>query len=188
MKAASKAAKTRRIRKGSGKKLQAANQPGRAILPEDRDMVNSTMRLKAQPERRPAPRVVSSCRVPRSQVQDRIMTAMQTLRALPDKERRFFIVKSSSPDYIHDYIDAYNSVEEVMPKFRPTPADVSDCLVALSWVRHMEKNQWRLLWWRSFELSFGLIGKYIGRSDETARKRFDDAITDAWCAANGVGK
>lgn len=181
-----KAAKSKRIRKRTSKKLQPANQPGRAVLPEDSGMVNNTMRLKSQPERAPAPRIVSSCRVPRSLVQERIMTAMKTLRALPDKERRFFIVKSSSLDYIHEYIDAYNSVEEVMPKFRPSPADVSDCLVALSWVRHMDKSQWRILWWRSFELSFGLIGKYIGRSDETARKRFEDAVTDAWAAANGV--
>lgn len=114
------------------------------------------------------------------------MTAMRTLRALPDKERRFFVVKSSSPDYIHEYIDAYNSVEEVMPKFRPSPTDVSDCLYALSWVRHMPKNMWQILWWRSFELSYGVIAKYIGRSDETARKRFEEAITDAWAAANGV--
>jgi hypothetical protein len=114
------------------------------------------------------------------------MTAMKTLRALPDKERRFFVVRSTSPEYVQEYIDAYNAIEMIIPEYRPTPADVSDCLVALSWIRHLHKNQWKILWLRSFELSFGLIGKYIGRSDETARKRFDEAVTDAWIAANGI--
>lgn len=184
------AAASRRIR-NTGKvktkpKLKAANTPGRAVLPEDSNFVHNVLKMKAQPARQPAPKITSSGKVSRSDVQERLMTAMRTLRALPDKERRFFIVKSTSPDYIHDYIDAYNSVEQVMPRFRPTPSDVSDCLVALSWVRHMRKDQWLMLWWRSFELSFGMIGKYIGRSDETARKRYEEAVTDAWAAANGI--
>lgn len=182
---ASKLKKLRPVKKAPY--VRPSLEPGRAELPEDQDWAFNKSSLKPQPDRRPAPRIVSSCRVPRSEVEARIMTAMRTLRALPDKERRFFVVKSSSPDYIHDYIDAYNSVEEIMPKFRPSPSDVSDCLHALSWVRHMPKNTWQILWWRSFELSFGVIAKYIGRSDETARKRFDEAVTDAWIAANGVG-
>jgi hypothetical protein len=160
--------------------------PGRAILPEDAGYVHNTLKMKQQPSKTPAPKIISSCRVPRSEVQERLAVAMKTLRALPDRERRFFVVKSTSPDYVHEYIDAYNSVDEVLPKFRPTPSDVSDCLVALSWVRHMRKEQWQILWWRSFELSFGVIATYIGRSDETARKRYEEAVTDAWCAANGI--
>ena len=181
---AAKAQKSTKIRKKRA--MKAANEPGRAVLPEDLQWVNSRSTLKAQPDRKAAPKVVSTCRIPRSDVHERLMTAMKTLRAIPDREKRFFVVKSTSPDYVHDYIDAYNSVEELMPKFRPSPANVSDCLVALSWVRHMRKDQWQILWWRSFELSFGLIAQYIGRSDETARKRFEEAVTDAWAAANGV--
>ncbi|WP_409527632.1 DUF6362 family protein [Rhizobium sp. BK313] len=54
----------------------------------------------------------------------------------------------------------------------------------MSWVRHLGKPTWQILWWRSFDLSFRLIGKYIGRSNETARKRYETAVTDAWIAAN----
>lgn len=175
-----------RVKRRSNAGRPPKQEPGRETLPENAGWTFNKSCLAPQPQRQPAPRIVSSCRVPRSDVERRIMTAMRTLRALPDKERRFFVVKSSSPDYIHEYIDAYNSVEEVMPKFRPSPTDVSDCLYALSWVRHMPKNMWQILWWRSFELSYGVIAKYIGRSDETARKRFEEAITDAWAAANGV--
>lgn len=170
----------RRVSKGTEAKI------GRASLPEDAGWVFNKSTLKDQPERRPAPKIVSSCRVPRSEVERRVLTAMKTVRALPDRERKFFIIKSSSPEYIHEYMDAYNSVEAIMPRFRPTPSDISDCLVALSWIRHLPKKSWQILWWRSFELSYGLIAKYIGRSDETARKRFEEAITDAWAAANGA--
>lgn len=165
---------------------QGLPDPGKQTLPEDRGWVFNKSSLKAQPERGVAPRIVSSCRVPRSEVERRLMIAMKTIRAMPDRERRFFIIKSSSPDYIHEYIDAYNSVDEIMPKFRPKPQDIDDCLVALAWIRHLPKKTWQILWWRSFDLSYGLIARYIGRSDETARKRFEEAVTDAWAAANGV--
>lgn len=173
-----------KIRKRREKKVKQLPEPGRATLPESIRWVNSKSTLKAQPERRPAPRVVSSCRVPRAEVERRILTAMKTLRALPD--RNYFIQRSSSPDYVQEAVTAYGAAEDIAPRFQPTPADVSDCLTALSWVRHLEKNDWRLIWWRSFEMSFGLIGKYIGRSDETARKRYENAIIDAWAAANSL--
>jgi len=113
---------------------------------------------------------------------------MKTLRALPDREKRFFVVKSSSPDYVREYMDAYDPDNDIAPRFNPTPSDVSDCLTALSWVRHLDKKAWQVLWWRSFDVSFGLIAKYIGRSDETARKRFEEAVTDAWIAVNNPKK
>lgn len=185
----SKASKLRLKRKqrvGRLTKEGTLPEPGRRRLPEDFGWISNRSTLKQQPERTSAPKVVSSCRVPRSDVERRLLTAMKTIRALPDRERRFFIIKSTSPDYIHEYMDAYNSVEELVPKFKPSPADVDDCLVALSWIRHLPKKSWQILWWRSFELSYGLIARYIGRSDETARKRFEEAITDAWAAANGV--
>lgn len=184
---ASKAQKLRLKRtQAAGRPRKPDVEPGRAELPENARWIFNTSSLRPQPEKTTAPKIRSTSKVPRSEVERRLMTAMQTLRALPDRDRRFFIVKSSSPDYVHEYIDAYNSVEEMIPRFRPSPSDVSDCLHALSWVRHLDKSAWRILWWRSFELSYGVIGKYIGRSDETARKRFEEAITDAWAAANGV--
>lgn len=176
-----------RLKRASTEKAKPARkvpQPGCMVLPEDTRMATARMRLGAQPERRPAPRVKARERVSRSDVELRLLTAMKTLRALPDRERRFFIVKSSSPDYVQESVTAYAAVEDLGPRFQPSPAEISDCLHALAWVRHLELSAWRILWWRSFDLSFGVIGKQIGRSDETARKRFDTAVTDAWIAAN----
>lgn len=36
-----------------------------------------------------------------------------------------------------------------------------------------------------FGMSYGVIAKHIGRSDEAARKRFENALTDVWSAAVG---
>lgn len=121
-----------------------------------------------------------------AECETRVMRAMRTLRAMPDKERRFFVVKSGMPAHVQEQIDAYASVEARAPRFTPTPFDVTDYLTALSWARHLPKHQWRILWWRSFGLSFGQIAAYIGRSDETARRNFKEAIIDAWTAANGI--
>lgn len=178
-----------KIRKAREKKQTVAG-PGRSLLPEDGPFrVHNRAQIPAQPTRRPAPRVgPSNVRVSRTDIERRLMTGMKTLRAVPDRERRFFVLKSSSPDYIREYIDAYDPDDDIQPRFQPTPIDVSDYLTALSWVRHLDKAAWRILWWRSFDVSFGLIGKKIGRSDETARKRYETAITDAWIAANTLDK
>jgi hypothetical protein len=178
--------KIRAKRQSKPKKFEGLPPPGCMVLPEDSRMPTARMKLAPQPDRRPAPRVKNGGRVSRTDVEHRLMTAMKTLRAVPDRERRFFILKSSSPDYVQESVTAYAAVEDIAPRFQPTPAQIGDCLTALAWVRHLDRAAWQILWWRSFELSFGLIGKYIGRSDEAARKRFETAVTDAWIAANAV--
>lgn len=167
-------------------KIRKNRQPknGKANLPENRYQVTAVHRLASQPPRRPAPRVVSTERLPRMEVEDRVLRAMMTLRVLPDNERRFFIVRSSSPDYVQEAVTAYTADNDEEPRFRPTPFDVSDCLNALAWLRHLDRPAWQMIWWRSFGVSFGLIGKRIGRSDEAARKRYENAMTDVWLAAN----
>lgn len=172
--------------KPRAQKVRGLPAPGCMVLPEDSRMPTGRMKLAPQPDRQPAPPVKSKERVSRTDVERRLMTAMKTLRAVPDRERRFFIVKSSSPDYVQESVTAYAAVEDIGPRFQPTAAEVSDCLTALSWVRHLDRAAWQMLWWRSCDLSFGVIGKYIGRSDEAARKRFETAVTDAWIAANSL--
>jgi hypothetical protein len=135
-----------------------------------------------------APRVTKTETVfaPHRDIESRLMTAMKTIRAMPDPERRFFIVKGASLPYLQEYMDAYASTDVKVAAYVPTPQDVSDCLVALSWVRHVDKKSWKIMWMRSFGCSFGLIAKYIGRSDETARRWYREGITDAWSTANGI--
>jgi hypothetical protein len=122
-----------------------------------------------------------------TEVEDRLLRAMKTLRAMPDKEQRFHRYNNGWPEYVHKAIDAYNSVEEVGYRFKPKPFDVSDCIIALNWTRGLENREWNLIWWRSFDLSFKQIADRIGRSDEMARRRYRDAIQGAWYNAFRAG-
>lgn len=118
-----------------------------------------------------------------AEVERRILRACKTIRALPDRERKFQITHNAWPDMVRDVADAYGYTEERMPRFNPSPADVSDCLVALEWVRGLNRQEWRLIWARSFGFSFRHIGLRIGRSDETARRFYRDAILNVWMKA-----
>lgn len=165
-------------------------EPGRARLPEDvirnRNMDSGPRRGARKREPAPRVKVKPDRKVDILEVERRIIRAMKTLRSLPDRERRFHTVGSAWPPYAQEAMDAYASVEAIAPRFNPSPFDVSDFLTALSWARHLPKKDWDILWWRSFELSFGVIAEYIGRSDETARRRYRDIMVDVWCSANAL--
>lgn len=119
-----------------------------------------------------------------TEVQTRILRACKTIRALPDRERRFFQIESGWPDYVRDVSEAYGYNDATLPRFRPTPADVDDCLPALAWARVLDKKDFRIVWLRSFELSFGTIGRVIYKSDETARRYYKDVMLKLWVEAN----
>lgn len=124
------------------------------------------------------------------EVARRLMLACKTIRALPDTDHRF--LRGGDPvtswlPVVRDFMDAYDAEEARIPKFRPSPRDVSDVLVALGWCRLLSKNEFRLIWWHSFDnVSFATIAARIGRSDETARTRYRDAILKAWSEANSA--
>lgn len=118
------------------------------------------------------------------EVERRIRRACKTLHALPDPDSKFRWIGSAWPEVVQSSADAYGYTEETMPRFRPTPADVSDYLVALSWARGIPWSEFRLVWWRSFDISFRHIGLRIHRSDETARNRYHDVIARIWYEAD----
>jgi len=105
-------------------------------------------------------------------VERRILRACKTLRALPDPTRKFQWVGSAWPEVKRSALEAYGYTEIAMPRFKPTPADVSDYLIALAWARPVNWADFRFVWWRSFDLSFRTIGDRIHQSDETARRRY----------------
>ena len=119
-----------------------------------------------------------------TEVESRIRRACKTLRAIPDREARFHTLHNCWPDILQSAEDAYGYTDAIPPRFRPTPADVSDMLIALAWARAVDKRDFRLVWWRSFDISFKHIGIRIGRSDETARCWYKDAILRIWHEAN----
>ena len=112
------------------------------------------------------------------------MRAFKTLRVLPDPERKFGSGRSAWPEVLQLREEAYGYTEVSMPRFRPTPFDVGDMLTALDWVRPLDKREFKMLWWRSFDVSFKQIGLRLGRSDETARRRYKDIMIQIWGEAN----
>lgn len=122
--------------------------------------------------------------LPLYDVERRILRACKTLRALPDPDRRFHWIRTAWPEVLQSKDDAYGYTEAIIPRFRPTPSDVSDMLPALAWARGMDWKDFRLVWWRSFDISFGHIAARINRSDETARRWYRDATLRIWHEAN----
>jgi hypothetical protein len=117
-------------------------------------------------------------------IERRLLRACRTLRALPDPDKKFQWVGSAWPEMVRSTEEAYGYSEAIMPRFRPTPVDVSDYLTALSWARMIPWEDFRLVWWRSFDLSFGQIAMRIHKTDETARRRYRDVLLKIWHAFN----
>lgn len=117
-------------------------------------------------------------------IEDRLLRACETLRAVPDPDKKFQWLNSQWPEVVRSVEDAYGYNDAPMPRFRPSPADVSDMLVALGWARPLDKKEFRLIWWRSFRMSFKHIGFRIYKSDETARRYYKDALIKCWHQAN----
>lgn len=118
-----------------------------------------------------------------SEVEVRILRACKTIRALPDREARFFRYGSMWPSVAHSTEEAYGYDEARLPRFKPSPADVSDCLTALEWARAVPRREFKLVWWRSLGWSYRHIAARLGRSHETARQRYRDVILNLWMAA-----
>lgn len=117
-------------------------------------------------------------------IERRILRACKTIRVLPDSEAKFFQYCSLWPIVAHSTEEAYGYDEARLPRFRPTPADVSDCLTALAWARGIPRRQWRLVWWRSLGWGFHHIAARIGRSDQEAKLRYQGVILNLWLTAN----
>ena len=115
-------------------------------------------------------------------IEGRILTALKTLRALPDPDARvlaqFKGQAVSWPEVVHEHGQAYGYGEVKARPFRPSPRDVSRMLGDLAWLQGIDKPLFRLIWWRSFDLPFSFIGARIGRSPETARRRYREAIME----------
>lgn len=134
------------------------------------------------------PEWVSEEILPIGDIERRVMRACQTVRVLPDKEWQFLHgSRVSNLPIVREFRDAYAS-ERSKVKFIPTPRDVSDVLTALSWCNVLEKSEFRLVWWRSFGISFGQIAARLGKSDETARGRYRDALMRVYSRANSISR
>jgi hypothetical protein len=127
----------------------------------------------------------------RQEIARRVLLACQNIRILPDRERKFLLGPAPNSiwrEVIPDYPD--EEVRDRPP--RPSPREVTDCMVVLGWCAKLEKRDFRLIWAYSFaKVNFSLIAGRYGRSDETIRIWYWRAIDKVWAIAlaeAGFGK
>lgn len=119
-------------------------------------------------------------------VERRVMRACKTIRVLNDPDARF--LNAGIPKVAHlplsrddqDAWFAYDVASEERPRFRPTPFDVSDVLVALGWCCVLERRDFKIVWWRSLDWSFAQMALRLGRTKQRAQQRYREAMLKVW--------
>jgi hypothetical protein len=106
--------------------------------------------------------------------------AIKTLRALPEPDRPRTL-SGAWPDIVRDAIDAYGYTQASMPRFRPSPHDVSVMLDVLNWITWLEqqnggKRDARIIVARAFGYPWWMIGARFGRDPRTIQRWHDGAI------------
>jgi hypothetical protein len=105
--------------------------------------------------------------------------AIKTLHALPEPDRmRSF--KGAWPDVVRDWHD-YGRAPATMPRFRPTPRDVSNMLDVLGWITWLEqqndgRRDAQIIVARAFGVPWWLIGERFGRNQRTIQRWYDGAV------------
>ena len=120
--------------------------------------------------------------VPIDDVERRVIRACKTIRALPDPDQAFLSAQGQAMylPIVHDDWFAYDAESDERPRFKPTPYDVSDVLVALAWCRGLARRDFKLVWWRSLDWSFRQMAMKLGRSKQQAFHRYRDIMLDVW--------
>ncbi len=125
-------------------------------------------------------------------VETRILTAIRTLDALSDPDRRFTQPRLTAwPDLTPDaesLVDdrAAAAQRARLAAIRPTPEDIDAMLPTLSWIGDTEKPLLWLLRARAYHRSYRQIAAKRGRSGEHWRRMFRELIGRLTARANGV--
>lgn len=123
---------------------------------------------------------------------DLCYSAVRTIAALPDRERRWlYRLPSGSPDPVFSAADAAREwgldiavlqeaelMEERRRKaarYRPTPEEIDRCLDVLGWLTWLQrerhgKAERQIIAARAYGVSYRSLAERFGRSDETIRR------------------
>lgn len=112
-------------------------------------------------------------------VVDRLEEAASTLRRLPRVSPKGF--SSSWPTIVQEFMEAYGE-SEVHLRLGPPPGEaitrMDECL---EWMRWLEADQARLVWWRAVKTPWKNITAKMGQDRTTVWRRWNLAIS--WIAA-----
>lgn len=123
-------------------------------------------------------------------VATRLIRAHKTLRVQPDPEARFQRdMKAAWPTFRQDWWHAWETwndqttrakMDSDFRKFNPTPADVSDYLIALTWLKGVDRADWQFLRWDAFGYAPSDMAIAAKCDEGEAKRRVAAGYLGAW--------
>ena len=133
-------------------------------------------------------------------LEERLHEAIRTLRALPDRERKWIHAAGARwPDTLREVADVLalalervqqgKSAFESMrgPRYTPSKEAIDRMDEALDWLRVLDKDQLRILTLRAFGMSWERIGWRFRKSDRTMQRWYRDALETVLLAVRRNG-
>lgn len=116
-------------------------------------------------------------------IERRLLRALATDRALPDRERSRLRVRSGWPETCPGPGDY---PPEAVTRFRPTKADLDDYLVVMGWFVRLDALERRACWLRARGATWKTMGAELDCHERTARQRYRAAVTRLGRIASGI--
>ena len=118
----------------------------------------------------------------RTTVEDRIETAAEVFRALPDVRPQGFA--NAWPEYFHSFGDKVGQTPQAR-RPRPGPRAITEAEATLLWLRWLEPQDARLVWLRANRTAWKPICWEFGISRATANRRWEYGLSVITWRLNG---
>ena len=118
----------------------------------------------------------------RTMVEDRIETAAEVFRALPDVRPQGY--SNAWPEYFHSFGDKVSQQPETR-RPRPGPRAITEAEATLLWLRWLEPQDARLVWLRANRTAWKPICWEFGISLATANRRLEYGLSVISWRLNG---
>ncbi|MDP1669549.1 DUF6362 family protein [Phaeovulum sp.] len=118
----------------------------------------------------------------RTTVEDRIETAAEVFRALPDVRPQGFA--NAWPEYFHSFGDKVGQTPQAR-RPRPGPRAITEAEATLLWLRWLEPQDARLVWLRANRTAWKPICWELGISRATANRRWEYGLSVITWRLNG---
>ncbi|MEG3639303.1 DUF6362 family protein [Magnetococcus sp. PR-3] len=100
-------------------------------------------------------------------VAKRLEEAARTMKRLPEKGLKPEEARSSWPEVIHEFYDAYGWGSAEVRLGPPSPDAINRMDEVLEWLSWLETDDRRLLWFRAERVPWKLIMRRFGRARST---------------------
>lgn len=124
----------------------------------------------------------------RAEVEARLHTAILTLDAVADPDRRFVRQKTTRwVAILRDFEEDFGWSEVRHTRYVPTRSDLDTFLDTLDWIRAASaREHYSLIRQRAYKSSWRTIAGRRGRSDQYWRRLYDKVLDAITYAANGL--